>query len=74
MNTEVDVKTLFESIAKGDSSKIEQLLQSIPALADVTNKQGVSALVFALYYEERILRNYSLRQNASLSTFSRLPP
>lgn len=50
MNTEEDVKTLFESIAKGDSSKIEQLLQSNPALADVTNKQGVSALVFALYY------------------------
>src|SRR6267143_2548349 len=50
MNTEEDVKTLFESIAKGDSSKIERLLQSNPALADVTNKQGVSATVFALYY------------------------
>jgi uncharacterized protein len=49
MNTEQDTKTFFESIAKGDSTKIEQLLQSNPALADSTNKQGVSATVFALY-------------------------
>ena len=50
MNTEQDTKAFFESIAKGDSTKIEQLLQSNPALADSTNKQGVSATVFALYY------------------------
>lgn len=50
MNAEEATKVLFESIAKGDSSKVEQLLQSNPALADATNKQGVSVSVFALYY------------------------
>ena len=50
MNTEEDSKTFFESITKGDSIRIEQLLQSNPALADATNNQGVSATVFALYY------------------------
>ncbi len=49
MNTEQDTKTFFESIVKGDSARIEQLLKSNPALADATNKQGVSATVFALY-------------------------
>jgi ankyrin repeat protein len=49
MNTEQDTKTFFENIAKGDLTKIEQLLQSNPSLADATNKQGVSATVFALY-------------------------
>src|SRR5207245_6955823 len=50
MNTQQETKTFFEIIDKVDSTKIEQLLQSNPALADSTNKQGVSAPVFALYY------------------------
>ncbi|MDX1999380.1 MAG: ankyrin repeat domain-containing protein [Thermoanaerobaculia bacterium] len=44
---------LFTAIAAGDEAAVSALLAADPGLAEATNDQGLSVLVFALYHRRR---------------------
>jgi uncharacterized protein len=46
---------LFTALAAGDEAAVSALLEADPSLAQATNEQGLSALVFALYHRRRDL-------------------
>jgi ankyrin repeat protein len=43
----------LEAIKKGNLSKVNQLLETNPALANTKGKDGTSAIIFALYHGQR---------------------
>jgi ankyrin repeat protein len=43
----------LEAIKKGNLSKVNQLLETNPALANTKEKDGTSAIIFALYHGQR---------------------
>jgi ankyrin repeat protein len=48
--TEADAQDLIAAVQAGDEPQVRRLLQSDPALAEVRDEQGVSALLVARYH------------------------
>lgn len=63
------MKEPFDTIARGDQDALQRLLEESPHLASETNEQGVSALLFALYYRQPGLSSLLRTHRATLSLF-----
>ena len=59
----------FDAIAKGDASAVEALLTQQPKLAAARNDQGVSAVLTALYNQQRDIADRILLAAAVLDIF-----
>ena len=62
-------QAFFDAIAKGDASAVEALLTQQPKLAAARNDQGVSAVLTALYNQQREIVDRILLAAAVLDIF-----
>ncbi len=62
-------QAFFDAIAKGDAPAVEALLTQQPKLAAARNDQGVSAVLTALYNQQRGIADRILRAAAGLDIF-----
>jgi uncharacterized protein len=60
---------LFTAIAAGDEAALSAALEADPGLAEATNDQGLSALVFSLYHRRRDLAERLAAARRSPLTF-----
>ena len=63
-------QALFDVIAKGDTSAVEAMLTQEPRLAGTRNDQGVSAVLVALYNQQREIADRLLRAVPVLDIFA----
>jgi ankyrin repeat protein len=64
-----DQQALFKAIQEGDIAAVEQLLADDSSLMYAKNENGVSALMFAVYYRERKIVDLLLGQGIQTTIF-----
>ncbi len=64
-----DPDVLFSAIQAGDQNSVKELVGDQPALARARNGQGISAILFALYYNQPEIARFLARQVKLLDIF-----
>jgi ankyrin repeat protein len=60
---------LFNAIKQGDASKVEQIIERNPNLANIKDAHGMSPVVVATYYGQSKIAQFLISNGARLDIF-----
>src|SRR5256885_17051111 len=70
----IQTDEFLEAIQKGNLSKVNQLLETNPALANSKAKDGTSVILLALYHGQRNIAEAITTKNTELNIFEASTP